>query len=348
LAPERTGRRSDIGSDARDNPGTDDADWPGKGNNGPSSEDYRLLISCDASNSVPDSRFWTVDALGAQMFEVYPPKSVVVGIDGSQAAVRAALWAVDEVAGTDIPLRLLYIREMSPTASRSETRAAMVTAEEAVYEAYNAVNAVGEPVKVEMEIVEGRPVPALIHASESTPLLCVGDTLSGQPSPAGFGSTVTELLHSAHCSVAVVRGDHDEELAESRWVVVRVDGSPDDDNVLEFAFGEANRRNAPLVVMTAWRSGFDDLQNDRLIKDHERRMRAMLDRHVGLCTPHYPQVHVRTLAAYGTFLNYLTEHAKAIQLVVVGATHTSEVQEIVGPNADPALRHSDFALLVAR
>jgi hypothetical protein len=57
LAPKRTGRRCDIGSEARNNPGTDDVDWPGKGNNGPSSEDYRLLISCDASNSVPDSSF---------------------------------------------------------------------------------------------------------------------------------------------------------------------------------------------------------------------------------------------------------------------------------------------------
>jgi nucleotide-binding universal stress UspA family protein len=282
------------------------------------------------------------------MFEVFPPKSVVVGIDGSQAAVRAALWAVDEVAGTDIPLRLLYVREMSPTASRSETRAATVTAEKAVHDAYDAINAVGTPVKVEMEIVEGRPVPALIHASESTPLLCVGDTGSGRPSPGGFGSTAKELVNSAHCSVAVIRGDNDEERPENRWVVVHVDGSDDDDNVLEFAFGEANRRNAPLVVMKAWRSAFDDLQNDRLIRDHERRTRAMLGRHVGLCTPHYPEVHARTIAAYGTFLNYLAEHAKAIQLVVVGATHTSEVQQLIGPDADSALRHSDFALLVAR
>jgi nucleotide-binding universal stress UspA family protein len=281
------------------------------------------------------------------MFETFPPKSVVVGIDGSQAAVRAALWAVDEVAGTDVPLRLLYVRELSPTASRSETRAAMLTAEEAVYDAYNAINAVGKPVKVEMEIIEGRPVPALIHAMESTPLICVGDTGSGRSSPAGFGSTVTELVHSAHCSVAVVRGDHDEQ-AERRWIVVHVDGSADDADVLEFAFHEANRRNAPLVVMTAWPAGFDDLQNDRVVEDHERRIRATLDRCIGLCTPHYPEVQVRTVAAHGTFLNYLTEHAKAIQLVVVGATQTSEVQQLVGPNADHALRHSDFALLVVR
>jgi nucleotide-binding universal stress UspA family protein len=282
------------------------------------------------------------------MFEVFPPKSVVVGIDGSQAAVRAALWAVDEVAGTDIPLRLLYIRELSPTASRGETRAAMVTAEEAVYEAYDAINAVGKPVKVEMEIVEGRPVPALIYASESTPLLCVGDTGSGQASPAGFGSTVKELVHAARCSVAVVRGDHNEQRAERRSIVAHVAGSADDDGVLEFAFEEAKRRNAPLVVMTTWQTGFDDLQNDHLLNNYECRMHAILDRYVTLWTPHYPEVHVRTTAAYGPFLNHLTEHARTIQLVIVGATQTSEVQQLAGPTADHALRHSDFALLVVR
>jgi nucleotide-binding universal stress UspA family protein len=282
------------------------------------------------------------------MFEIFPPKSVVVGIDGSRAAIRAALWAVDEVAGTDIPLRLLYIRELSPTASRCEARTAMAVAEEAVYEAYNAIEAVGKPVKVEMTIVEGRSVPALISASESTPLLCIGDTGAGQSCAAGFGSTATALVHAAHCSVAVVRGVHQQAPAENRFIVAHVAGSADDSDVLEFAFEEANRRNAPLLVMTAWRSGFDDLQNDAVIKEHDRRMRAVLDGYLELWSPRYPAVSVRNVAAYNTFLNYLTEHATTIQLVVVGATQTDEVQQLVGPPAHDPLRHSDFDLLIVR
>jgi nucleotide-binding universal stress UspA family protein len=282
------------------------------------------------------------------MFEVYPPKSVVVGIDGSQAAIRAARWAVGEVTGTDIPLRLRYIRELSPTASRGETQKALATAEEAVYEAYNAIDAMGKPVKVEMEILEGRPVPALIDASESTRLLCIGNTGSGHPPDTGFGSTAAELVRSAHCSVAVVSGDDNGDLTESRWIVAHVGGSPDDDDALEWAFEEAKRRNAPLVLMTAWRSGLFDLQNDRSIYDHDRRMRAILDRFVALWSPHYPEVHVRTVTAYSTFLSYLTEHAKSIQLVIVGANQASEVQQLVGPAGARALRHSDFALLVVR
>lgn len=283
------------------------------------------------------------------MFEVFPPKSVVVGIDGSPAAIQAALWAVDEVAGTDIPLRLLYIRELGPAANRSEARTAMAVAEEAVYEAYNAIEALGKPVKVEMEIVEGHPVPALISASESTPLLCIGDTGAGRASPAGFGSTATALVHAARSSVAVVRGVHKNEPAEDRWIVAHVVGSADDDDVLRFAFEEANRRNAPLLMMTGWRSGFDDLQNDRRINAHQRLMGDILDRYIALWQPRYPSVRLRAVVAYNTFPNYLAEHATTIQLVAVGATQTDEVQQLVTPAADHhALHHSDFGLLVVR
>lgn len=278
------------------------------------------------------------------MLELFPRKSVVVGIDGSRAAVWAALWAVDEVAGTDTPLRLLHIRESEPTV---DPRAAMAAAEDAVYDAYNAVNAVGKPVKVEMEIVAGAPVPMLMHASEATPLLCLGDTGIGQSSPAGFGSTATALMHRAHCSVAVVRGDH-KEPAHSGMVVAHVVGSVDDELVVECAFGEADRRHAPLVVMAAWRSEFDNLQPDRLIDDQERHMRTVLDSYVALCSPHHRNVSVQTVVAYGPFLNYLADHADSTQLLVVGATQAVEVHQLCSPTADRALRSSDFAVLVAR
>jgi nucleotide-binding universal stress UspA family protein len=282
------------------------------------------------------------------MFETYPPKSVVVGIDGSEAAISAARWAVDEVAGTDTPLRLLYVRELSPTATRVEARKALAAAEEVVHDAYNAVDAMGKPVKVEMEIFRDRPLPALIEATDSTLLLCIGNTGSGNGSDTGFGSTAADLVQSAHCSVAVVRGDHNTDLTDSRWIVAYVDGSPDDDPALEWAFEEAKRRNAPLVLTTAYRSGFDLLQRDRILFEHDRRMQATLDRYVAVRAPHYPEVHVRTVTAYGTFLTYLAEHANSIQLVIVGATQACEVRQLLDSTGAPALRHRDFSLLVAR
>lgn len=38
-------------------------------------------------------------------------QSIVAGIDGSKAAIRAALWAVDEAVSRGVPLRLLHATE---------------------------------------------------------------------------------------------------------------------------------------------------------------------------------------------------------------------------------------------
>lgn len=37
---------------------------------------------------------------------------VVVGIDGSRAALDAALWAIDEAIDRDVPLRLVHVTGM--------------------------------------------------------------------------------------------------------------------------------------------------------------------------------------------------------------------------------------------
>ena len=41
----------------------------------------------------------------------FTPPTVVVGVDGSPAATRAAVWAVDEAISRDVPLRLVGIAE---------------------------------------------------------------------------------------------------------------------------------------------------------------------------------------------------------------------------------------------
>ena len=54
--------------------------------------------------------------------EFVTPRSIVVGIDGSKAATRAAYWAVDEAVRRDVPLRLLYaIERTTPRKPRRST-----------------------------------------------------------------------------------------------------------------------------------------------------------------------------------------------------------------------------------
>ena len=275
------------------------------------------------------------------MFDRYPPKSVVVGVDGSEAAIRAARWAVDEIAGTDIPLRLLYVAKPNRGASPSESRAARAAAEEVAHDAYTAIDVIGMPLKVEMEVIEGQPVPALIAASRSTSLLCVGDTGSAQHPENWLGSTAKEVAASAHCSVVIVRGDpHDTRTIGRGCIVARVDDSPDDINVLELAFNEALRRRAPLRVLTTAQSRFNNLQEDR--------GPVAGNVHLTHCKDNYPDVPVDTVFLEGSFPDYLADHATSIQLVVVGAGRSGEVQQLLGDPGALILRNSGFSMLLVR
>ena len=273
------------------------------------------------------------------MFDRYPPKSIVVGVDGSQAAIRAARWAVDEAAGTDIPLRLLYVTKANPSASPDQARAALMAAEEVVHDAYLAIDEMGKPLKVETEVIDGHPVPALIAASRSTTFLCVGDTGAAQHPNAWLGSTAKELAQTGHCSVAIVRGDrHDPGAMGGGWIVAFVNESPDGIDVLEMAIHEARHRRAELRVLTAAQSRSGDIQKDR--------GPVTGDSHMKRCMDNYPEVEIDTVVLEGSFLDYLVEHAASIQLVMVGAAGTGEVQQLLGAAGALALRDSDFSLLV--
>lgn len=276
------------------------------------------------------------------------PKSVVVAIDGSQAAIRAARWAVREVAGTPTPLRLLYCSELAPEANRKARSEMVAAADKSVHDACLAIEALGQSVKVEIGIVEDNPLHALVEASGSAQLLCIGNAESGNPYGSGFGSTAARLAQSAYCPLAVVRDEHHTNLAGKRSIVTFVDGSADDDEALDWGFDEANRRNAALVLTTAYRTGFDLLQKDSVLLDHDLRMRAVLDRYVRARGPRYPHVPVRTVTAFNTFLGYLTDHAASTQLAVISARKTSEISQLFGASGAVALSHSDFSLLVVR
>jgi nucleotide-binding universal stress UspA family protein len=271
------------------------------------------------------------------MFDKYPPNSVVVGVDGSRAAIRAARWAVGEVAGTDIPIRLLYVTKANPGVSPSEARAAMESAEEVVHEAYTAIDAMGESLKVEMELIDGLPVPGLVTASRGTRMICIGDTGSAQHPGAWLGSTAREVAKSGHCSVAIIRSDrHSSGAGDDRWIVARVDESPDGIDVLELALNEALRRDAPLRVLTAAQSRPGE-------KDHPS---AMGHSDFTRCMHDYPEVEVRTVRLDGSFVDYLAAHAASIQLAMVGAAQTGEVEQLLGDAGAKALRDSDFNLAV--
>ncbi len=279
------------------------------------------------------------------------PTSIVVGVDGSRSAVRAALWAVEEAVSRDIPLRLIAVIEPAGPESVDPQRQSrdLASAELAVHYAYSAIESTERPVKLETDIVHGPPVATLLAASRSAAMLCIGAIGTRHLDPNHVGSTAKALVASAHCPVAIVRG-RDRTPPSHGWVVVELDESPESAAVLACGVEEARLRGAPLRVLGAWQSSHTEVHDSShdtgAVADDNRVVHIHLDHRLSPWLHRYPDLDIRPIAVHGSSLNYLTKHAKSIQLVVVGARDTEAVQGILGPIGAAALQDAECSVLV--
>jgi len=256
-------------------------------------------------------------------------RSVVVGIDGSQPAIHAAEWAVDEAVSRNVPLRLVYVTKTTHPSFEDYEREIKV-AEASLRAVQDAVQRTAKPVKVETVIEPGLPGVTLVTESRDADLVCVGSTGLGRYARALLGSAATEVAEQALCPVAIIRATDDRPASDINWVVVTLNDSPDNQKVVEHAMREASLRKAPVLAV--------DVQSSDT--DHE------LDRRVGELRHRYPDVHVYPVATHGDIAHFLEDNDERVQLTVVGSPDIDELARIVGPHGHSLLRHAESSVLV--
>lgn len=259
--------------------------------------------------------------------------SIVVGIDGSQAAINAARWAVIEASSRDLPLRLVHVIEQGAgSASAADPDIGVEYAETVLREAEAAVHSGTELVKSETAMVRGSAGSALIDESRYAAMVCVGSVGIGRCSSMLFGSTAIVLARGAHCPVAIVRAHHDALVARWGWVAVAVDDSPGNDALLEHAFREAELRNSPLLALEVqpWRHA------------------VLLDRSVESWATRFPDVHIQLTPVHRGLTEFLTGTDEPIQLAVIGEADADSMTRIVGPVTHDAAEQAGCSVLVIR
>jgi nucleotide-binding universal stress UspA family protein len=266
--------------------------------------------------------------------------SVVVGIDGSQAAIQAAEWAVDEAVSREIPLRLVEVIpervEPAPLASVGNVRMELEYGETALRIATAAVEATGKPVKVETAILQGNPAATLIAESRDAEMICVGSVGIGRFARALLGSTAAELAEAAHCPVAIVRTRQSQPKPDSALIVVAINDSPDNDDVVEHAMAEAKLRHAPVLALGVLR------------KDSGNMPSAELNQRVQFWGRRHPGVKIYAGATRADIADFLAVMDRTIQLAVISSTDADQVARLIGPHRHPILGHADCSVLIVR
>ncbi len=266
-------------------------------------------------------------------------QSVVVGIDGSHAAIQAAEWAIDEAVSREVPLRLVEVIpeqvEPAPLASVGNVRMEFEFAETALRIATAAVEATGKPVKVETAILQGNPAAILIAESRDAAMICIGSVGIGRFARALLGSTAAELAEAAHCPVAIIRTQQSQQKASSALIVAAVNDLPEDDDVVEHAMAEAQLRQAP-VLATGLRKEAGDMPYAEL----ERRVADWGRRH--------PGARIYAGATRNDIADFLAAMDKTIQLAVISSTDVDQVARLIGPHHHPLLGHAECSVLIVR
>jgi nucleotide-binding universal stress UspA family protein len=240
-------------------------------------------------------------------------KSVVVGVDGSRAALNAVRWAAAEAVNRDVPLRIVHAVSLGDESSCSDT--VLRQAEDVATQELESVR----PVSTRLI---GRPGDGLVCESHRAIMVCVGSRPRQCSEDGLFGPTASALAERAHCPVAIIRSRSDGTPATEGVVSVVLSDEADNNDVVHLAMHEGRLRRATVR------------QIDQRIDSWIRR---------------YPDVHVETVAA-GTGRQY-RDYGRpdaATGLAVVGRSDADQITSLRVPNCHPILGYPDRSVLLVR
>ncbi len=282
---------------------------------------------------------------------------VVVGVDGSAAALDAVRVAAREAEYRRRPLRVVHAfiwpltgAPLGPVPGAPPTAGLRNQAEQYVTEAVEQARKVAPDLRITGVVTDGAATPVLVEESREAALMVLGHRGLGGFAGLLLGSVTVQVSARAECPVLVVRG---EPRADGP-VVVGVDGSELSTEAVAFAFEEAARRDVPLVAVHAWLYptpvGPGEIlplvyDLDAFEAEEERTLAESL---AGFAE-RYPQVTVQARLVRGSPARILVEESKNAQLVVVGAHGRGALGGLLlGSVSHAVLHHAHSPLVIVR
>ncbi|MGR6919912.1 universal stress protein [[Actinomadura] parvosata] len=170
---------------------------------------------------------------------------VIVGVDDSEASLRAVEWAAGEAVRRRLPLEIVHGFywprlgvPLGPGLGAPVGQGGLRHAAERILAtALDRAQAVAPGLDVTTRMMEHAPASALLQRSHHAELLVVGSRGLGKIGGLLLESVGAELATRAPCPVVVVRGS----VTPRGPVVVGMDARHDNDALIAFAFAHAAR-----------------------------------------------------------------------------------------------------------
>jgi nucleotide-binding universal stress UspA family protein len=289
----------------------------------------------------------TVSALGA----------VVVGVDGSQAALDAVRWAAAEARNVQCPLSLVHTLEWPlvgfpvPAGLRAGwTQEMHEQGHRWLRDAQEAAELAAPGIPTQVHLCTGDPRERLLAEAQHAHELVVGSRGLGGFTGMLLGSTSATVTQHASCPVVVVHGGG----APAGPVVVGLDGSPASEQALGYAFQAAARAGAALRAVHAW----DDLgalhspmapAEVLPVDEIEAAALRMLAEQVASWQEKYPNVAVEGQVIHERPAAALIELGGLARMIVVGFRGRGGFARLLlGSVSQAVVRHASCPVVVCR
>ncbi|HET9172998.1 MAG TPA: universal stress protein [Actinospica sp.] len=295
-------------------------------------------------------------------------RRVAVGVDGSEQALHAALWAAREARSRGVPLLVMHaidlpMTEVPPIEPADYAERAQRAGGELVTAAAAEIARAHPDVAVAAETSLHAPVARLTELSEGAELIVTGTRGRGAIAGTLLGSVSRALAAHAPGPLVVVRGPEPESADGA--VVLGLGANPCG-SAIEYAFDAAHRYGSRLRVVRSWTPpmplaglGLPGASTIGLgglgaftgpqAQDSESDEAADAERAIGAVRARYQDVDTEIVAPVGDAVPVLTEVAAGARLIVVGAhRHRGPFTLGAGYVVDGLLSHSPVPVAIVR
>jgi nucleotide-binding universal stress UspA family protein len=275
-------------------------------------------------------------------------KPVVVGVDGSDDALKAVRWSAAEAVIRHRPLSIVHCSLLVDTVYYPAHRQPEVIhelnrrAEGVLARAATEARAVAPHLEVTTTARAVLAIPGLLTASQEAEIVILGARGVSAFKQLVLGSTSRTVAARATCPVVIVGA---APTAAHRRIVVGVDGSDISLSAVEFAFEEASWRDAVLVTVHA--CGFPHELHDLsgTLREHLQALdvddRLAVQETLAGRHELHPDVKVEELFVHDQPTAALVALSESSDLVVVGSQGRSATKSLLlGSVAHAVLRHA--------